>query len=59
MTALPGTSVLVRTWFGDDGAWESLVLEVRTPSDDGFLADVTLVNDPVFEGLSTMPRSLV
>jgi hypothetical protein len=52
MTELPSVSVLVRTWFGADDAWESLVAEVRTPSADGFLANVTLVNDPVFEGLS-------
>jgi len=52
VTALPSASVLVRTWFGDDSAWESLVLEVQTPSDEGFLANVTVVNDPAFEGLS-------
>jgi hypothetical protein len=52
MTELPSSSVLIRTWFGDDGAWESLVLEVQTPSDEGFMATVTLVNDPVFEGLT-------
>ena len=51
MTALPSTSVLVRTWFGDDRAWEALLREVRTPSDDGFLANVTPVNEPAFEGL--------
>lgn len=28
------------------------MLEVQTPSDEGFLANVTLVNDPVFDGLS-------
>jgi hypothetical protein len=37
---------------GDDGAWESLVLEVHTPSDDGFQANIDVVNDPVFEGLT-------
>jgi hypothetical protein len=52
MATLPSASVLVRTWFGDDSAWDSLVLEVRTPSDDDFLANVTVVNDPAFEGLS-------
>lgn len=52
MTALPGIPVLVRTWFGDDGAWAGLVEEVRTPSDEGFLATVTPVDDPAFEGLS-------
>ncbi|TDV41755.1 DUF6924 domain-containing protein [Actinophytocola oryzae] len=51
MTTLPRESVLVRTWFGDDDAWETLVLEVGTPNEDGFLAYVTLVDDPAFEGL--------
>src|SRR2546423_916911 len=52
MTVLPSTSVLVRTWFGDDGAWESLLREIRMPSDDGFLANVTPVNEPELAGLS-------
>jgi hypothetical protein len=52
MAALPKASVLVRTWFGDDSAWDSLVAAVRTPSDEDFLATVTLVNDPAFEGLT-------
>jgi hypothetical protein len=52
MTALPNASVVVRTSFGDDGAWESLAVEVQTPSDDGFVAHVTLVNNPAFEGMS-------
>ncbi|MFD2415626.1 DUF6924 domain-containing protein [Amycolatopsis pigmentata] len=50
MTALR-SAVLVRTWFGDDGAWESLLREARTPSEDGFLANVTPVDDPEWEGL--------
>lgn len=49
---MPSASVLVRAWFGDDSAWESLVVEVRTPSDEGFLANVAVVNDLAFEGLS-------
>lgn len=52
MTALPTACVLVRTWFGDDRGWESLVREVETPSDEGFLASVVPVDDPAFEGLS-------
>lgn len=52
VTGLPHASVLVRTWFGDDTAWESLVLDVETPNDDGFLANVVPVNDRAFEGLS-------
>jgi len=52
MTALPAIPVLVRTWFGDDGAWSALTEEVGTPSEDGFLANVTPVDDPAFEGLT-------
>ncbi|MFI2230538.1 DUF6630 family protein [Nocardia testacea] len=52
MAELPSKSVLVRTWFGDDRAWGSLVREVLTPSKEGFLASTTVVNDPEFEGLS-------
>lgn len=52
MAELPVGSVLVRTWFGDDSAWESLVHEVGTPSDEGFQASVAVVNDPAFAGMS-------
>ncbi|WP_280504222.1 DUF6924 domain-containing protein [Nocardia farcinica] len=51
MAELPKRSILVRTWFGDDHAWRSLVREIMTPSREGFLAYVTLVNDPAFAGL--------
>ena len=51
MTALPSIPVLVRTWFGDNAAWAALVEEVRTPSEDDFLANVTPVDDPEFDGL--------
>lgn len=62
MTALPRSSVLVRTWFDGtwfdgtwfdaDGAWALLVAEAQTPSQDGFLADVTFVDDAAFAGLT-------
>ncbi|MEV0030173.1 hypothetical protein [Nocardia sp. NPDC050793] len=52
MADLPSNTALVRTWFGDDRAWWSLVRETLTPSKEGFLAYVTLVNDPEFEDLS-------
>ncbi|WP_174186980.1 DUF6630 family protein [Nocardia barduliensis] len=52
MADLPSKTVLVRTWFGDDSAWGSLVRETLTPSKEGFLANVTLVDDPEFENLS-------
>jgi hypothetical protein len=52
MTSLPNGSVLVRTWFGGaDADWESLVSAVRTPSEEGFLAYVEIVDDPAFAGL--------
>jgi hypothetical protein len=44
--------VLVRTWFADDSAWESLIRSVQTPSEEGFLANLILVNDPALAGLS-------
>ncbi|HEV7974962.1 DUF6924 domain-containing protein [Amycolatopsis sp.] len=43
MISLPSASLLVRTWFGDDSAWEALVLEAQEPSEDGFLAAVNMV----------------
>jgi hypothetical protein len=47
MISLPSGSVLVRTWFGGAaGDWEALVSAVSTPSDEGFLAGVAVVDDP-------------
>ncbi|SFW85305.1 DUF6924 domain-containing protein [Amycolatopsis australiensis] len=51
MTTLPSSPVLVRTWFGDDDAWAALAEEARTPSEDGFLAHLSLVDDRAFEGM--------
>ena len=44
---------VVRTHFGDDAAWAALVEAVGTPSDEGFLAKVVLVDDRAFDGLGT------
>lgn len=52
MTPLPNAAVLIRTWFGDDDAWESLLLEVQTPSEEGFLANIVPIDEPAWEGLS-------
>lgn len=52
MAELPRDSVLVRTWFGDDAAWDSLIAEIETPSTEGFLAGVITVDDREFAGLS-------
>jgi len=48
---LPNGSLLVRTWFGDDAAWERLKAAVATPSEEGFLADVRPIDDRLLEGL--------
>jgi hypothetical protein len=46
----PGASAdntpLIRTWFADDDAWESLLASVHTPSEDGFIANESVVDDP-------------
>jgi hypothetical protein len=52
VTVLPNECVLVRTWFGDEDAWQRLVTDVQTPSEDGFLATVTFVDDAAFEGMT-------
>lgn len=52
MKRLPHAALLVRTWFGDDAAWTSPLRAVRTPSEDGFLANVVPVDEPAWEGLS-------
>ena len=44
---------VVRTHFGDDAAWAALTEAVATPSDEGFLADGVLVDDPAYDGLGT------
>jgi hypothetical protein len=53
MDPLPLGCVLVRTWFGNDEAWEQLKVAVDTPSEDGFLATVRVVEDRSYEGLDS------
>jgi hypothetical protein len=48
--------VLVRTWFGDDEAWEQLKIAIATPNEHGFLAYVLVVEDRSYVGLD--PRTL-
>lgn len=51
---LPKTdqSLLLRTDFSDDAAWEALCEAVKQPSQDGFTAAVDGVNDPDYDGLT-------
>lgn len=41
------STLLVRTWFGNEEAWDALLAVVHTPSADGFLATVSVVDDQV------------
>ncbi|WP_371660243.1 hypothetical protein [Streptomyces sp. NBC_00280] len=51
---LPCTSstLVLRTDFAADAAWESLTRALDTPSEDGFLPYVELVADPRFTGVT-------
>jgi hypothetical protein len=54
MYQLPSTAeaLVVRTDFSADGAWDALRAALFSPSKDGFLADVALVDDQRYEGLT-------
>ena len=56
MNRLPATNAtpLIRTDFSDISCWKAVCAPIAMPSEvDGFLAHVTLVDDPAYEGLST------
>ncbi|MFJ3671512.1 DUF6924 domain-containing protein [Streptomyces sp. NPDC090106] len=46
------TTPLVRTCFSDEESWQSLLVEVSTPNEDDFLANVDIVDDITYQGLS-------
>ncbi|MGW0812773.1 DUF6924 domain-containing protein [Streptomyces viridiviolaceus] len=48
-------TLLVRTDFSDEAAWQSLRTSVSTPTegDEGFLAVLHIVDDPAYDGLTT------
>ena len=52
MPDLPETddTPLVRTDFSDEGAWRELLEAIRMPSDEGFLANLSVLDDPAFAG---------
>ncbi|MEV0241091.1 hypothetical protein AB0I06_14345 [Streptomyces sp. NPDC050674] len=54
MNQLPCTleALVVRTDFSADGAWDALRAALLSPSRDGFLANVALVDDRRYEGLT-------
>ena len=54
MPALPrsDTSLLVRTDFASDDAWQQVIAEAQRENEDGFRAYLELVNDPAFDRLN-------
>ncbi|WP_374206400.1 hypothetical protein [Streptomyces sp. WAC04114] len=54
MNQLPCTlePLVVRTEFSTDGAWDALREALCSPSKDGFLPNVALVDDRQYEGLT-------
>ena len=46
----PSSSPLVRTDFSDDQAWAAVATALSTPSAEGFLAGLDVVDDPAFAG---------
>ncbi|MBM7436794.1 hypothetical protein [Streptomyces sp. HB132] len=55
MKSLPQTddSLLIRTDYSDQSAWEALHTAITTPNRDGFLANVHIVDDPDYSDLTT------
>ena len=54
MKQLPRTDnpPAVRTEFSDDRSWENVWARIQEPSGDGFVANLHVVNDPAYDGLS-------
>lgn len=52
MTAIPeiDDSLVVRTWFGDEAAWQRTVAAVSTPSPQGYVAYVQYCDDSANDG---------
>ncbi|WP_217140705.1 hypothetical protein [Streptomyces sp. AC627_RSS907] len=46
-------ALIVRTDFSVDGAWDALRASLFSPSKDGFLANVAVVDDRMYEGLTS------
>ncbi|MET7685612.1 hypothetical protein [Streptomyces sp. NPDC005423] len=43
---------LVRTCFSDEQSWQALLTEVATPTEEDFLANLDIVDDLAYRGLS-------
>jgi hypothetical protein len=49
MLSTTGHTLLVRTAFSDEPAWQRLRTTVTTPDEDGFLANLHVIDDPATE----------
>jgi hypothetical protein len=47
-----GDAPLIRTNFSNEAAWDDLVRAAQTPSSDGFQANLQVINDVRFDGVS-------
>lgn len=45
-----GCTLLVRTDYSDNQAWERMVNAVQTPSEEGFTAFLTIADNPTWDG---------
>ncbi|MGC4983032.1 DUF6924 domain-containing protein [Streptomyces sp. DT193] len=43
---------LVRTCFSDEQSWQALLVDVTTPTEEDFLANLDIVDDIAYQGLS-------
>ncbi|MFE7927695.1 DUF6924 domain-containing protein [Streptomyces sp. NPDC057456] len=43
---------LVRTCFSDEQSWQTLLVQVATPTEEDFLANLAIVDDIAYRGLS-------
>jgi hypothetical protein len=55
MKSLPQTddTLLIRTDYSDEAAWQALRKEVTDPDDYEFLANVHIIDDPAYRDLTT------
>jgi len=55
LKSLPQTNdtLLIRTDFSDQTAWQALHTAITTPNEDDFLANVHIVDDPAYSELTT------
>ncbi|GAA2152843.1 DUF6924 domain-containing protein [Actinomadura napierensis] len=45
------STLLIRTDFSDQDAWEALRTAVRTPNEEGFTAEAVFIDDRAYQGL--------